>query len=86
MYDTHHFGMPKDYKSIAICSPAYEIKTKFVYENGEVYKRLKDGTKGVKIKKHTGAPTKGGFFWNLLGERCYELFAQLHLQDPPNPQ
>jgi hypothetical protein len=75
--------MPKDYNSIAICSPAYEIKTKYVYENGEVYKRLQDGTKGMKMVKHTGTRTKGGFYWNLLGQRYYELFAQLHLQDTP---
>jgi hypothetical protein len=78
--------MSKDYNSIAICSPAYEIKTRYVYENGEVYKRRSDGTKGMKRKKHTGARTKGGFYWKLLGERCYENFAKLHLQDPPNPQ
>ena len=71
--------MPTDYKSIPIWAPAYKIRTGYVHENGEVYKRRQDGSKGMKMKKHTGAPTRGGFYWCLDGHRCYELFVQLHL-------
>jgi hypothetical protein len=76
--------MPKDYHSIMICDYDAEVRAKYVYENGEVYKRL-NGTKGMKMKK-TWAPHTQEHFWNLNGRRYYEGSAKLCLQDTPNPQ
>ena len=77
--------MPKDYKSISIGDPWWEIKKSYMYQDGEVYKKRQDGTKGKLMKKYTGTHYRG-FFWSLCGRREYEDIVKSHLQDTPNPQ
>jgi hypothetical protein len=52
-----------------------ELKKRYVYENGEVYKKRPDGTKGTMLKKHTGTGGRG-FYWTLKGLRQYESDAK----------
>jgi len=77
--------MPKDYISLPYDDYWIEMKRLYVYENGEVYKKRQDGTKGKLMKKYTGTHYRG-FFWSLCGRREYEFVVKSYLQETPNPQ
>jgi len=70
--------MPKDYKSISFGDPTFEIKAGYIYRDGEVYKRLKNGDEGRLMKKYTGTHGRG-FYWTLCGMRQYEDWAKKYL-------
>ena len=74
--------MPKDYKSISFGDPTFEIKAGYIYRDGEVYKKRKNGDEGRLMKKHY-LKTKG-YFWILNEQRIYEDWAKENLHIAPS--
>jgi len=85
LYNTHHLEMTwKDFyagKTDSPFDPYSEIKASYMYHDGQVYRRLKNGEKKL-IKKYTGTHGRG-FYWTLNGMRQYEDWAIKYLQETP---
>ncbi len=69
--------------SLSIGDPFFEVKERYIYRDGNVYKKMKgtNDTQGKLMTKYYNPskyPSKG-YYWNLKNMRIYEDWAKENL-------